>query len=338
MKKNIRDVDYVYACTRIKAAEGRGTVRERLADYADAADGSALTAAVAAAGLFPAEKTAAVGSPAEAADEALRFAAELLRSSAPDPSLYDFLFYKYDCNNVKTALKESVTGDHDLSRYFTVGTVSTDDVIAAVSSRDYSALPEHMAARAKEAQDAYETAGDGRAFDLLLDRGCFEDMAASAGRSGVPFFREYVSLCADSANYMTYLRISSSGLTPEAASSLIARAAVEGGTVPCSVFSDAAADAEGHEGRIAELMLRTDSADYRDALRQSDDPDAVSVAFESALNKLISRYDFGSFCPEIPAVFFIKRESEIRAIRTAASMIRSGRTKEEIKKKLNGAV
>ncbi len=332
--KTIKDTEYVYACTRIKAAEGRGTQRERIAEYADAADAAALTQSVVDAGLVAEEERGAIKNPAEAADSALRHAASLLKSSVPDPSVYDFLFYKFDCNNIKTAMKELIVGEHDEARYFSVGTVSVDAVLAAVSSRDYSALPKNMAERAREAQEAYETAGDARAIDLLLDKGCFEDMTKSAKRSGVPFFEEYVSALADSVNYTSYCRISSSDIRADAAAALIARASVPGGSVPCETFADAAQNADGHDARIDSLLLRTDRAEYREALRAEAEPGDAPDVFSGIMNGLISRYDFSSFCPEIPAVFFIKREAEIRFIRTVASMLASGRGKDEIRKRL----
>ncbi|MBR3423047.1 MAG: V-type ATPase subunit, partial [Clostridia bacterium] len=244
--KKINELDYVYASTRVKTAEGRGTARDRLTSFAESGSIEALVSAVVDSGLVP---DVTVETPADAADAALVGAAELLKSSVPDPEVYDFLFYKYDCNNIKVALKESILNGNEDSRYFTCGTVEPSSVREAVFSRNYSALPENMGIRAKEAQDAYETTKEARSIDLLVDRGCFEDISESAAASGVPFFKEYASALVDSTNYLTFLRISSSGMTPEACSALMSRAALPGGTVDASVFEEASA-ADTHEERV----------------------------------------------------------------------------------------
>ncbi len=328
--KKINELDYVYASTRVKTAEGRGTMRDRLTSFAEAGSAEALVSAVVDSGIVsdPTVKT-----PAEAADAALVGAAELLRSSVPDPGVYDFLFYKYDCNNIKVALKESILESHEDSRYFTCGTVSPSDVREAVFSRNYSALPENMGKRAKEAQDAYETTKEARSIDLLIDRGCFEDIEESVKGSGVPFFKEYVSALVDSTNYLTFLRISSSGMAPGACSSLIGRAALTGGDVDASVFEEASA-ADTHEERVAALILKTDRVDYREALGLADDPDAVAAAFEKVADEAAEKAASKAFGPEVPAVFFIRREAEVRAVRIAASMISAGKTPEAIKTRI----
>ena len=328
--KKINELDYVFASTRVKTAEGRGTMRDRLTSFAEAGSAEALVSAVVDSGLVsdPAVKT-----PAEAADAALISAAELLRSSVPDPGIYDFLFYKYDCNNIKVALKESILESHEDPRYFTCGTVSPSDVQDAVFSRNYSALPVNMGKRAKEAQDAYETTKEARSIDLLIDRGCFEDIEASVKESGVPFFKEYVSALVDSTNYLTFLRISSSGMSPEACTSLIGRAALSGGDIDASVFEEASAS-DTHEERVASLILKTDRVDYREALDLADDPEAVSSAFEKVADKAAENAVSKAFGPEVPAVFFIRREAEVRAVRIAASMIASGKTADAIKTRI----
>ncbi|MBQ6262476.1 MAG: V-type ATPase subunit [Clostridia bacterium] len=328
--KKINELDYVYASTRVKTAEGRGTLRDRLTSFAEASNGEALVTAVLESGLI---SDVAVKTPADAADAALVGAADLLRSSVPDPDLYGFLFYKYDCNNIKVALKESILGVEDTSRYFTCGTVEPSAVREAVFSRNYSALPENMGKRAKEAQDAYETTKEARTIDLSLDRGCFEDIEESVASSGVPFFKEYASALVDSTNYLSFLRISSSGMAPGACSSLMSRAALPGGTVDVSVFEEASA-ADTHEERIAALVLKTDSVDYREALSRDGDPDAVAAALEKAVDKVVEKADAKAFGPEVPAVFFIRREAEVRAVRIAASMIASGKTAEAIKARI----
>ena len=329
MKKN-KELDYVYASTRVRAAEGRGTARERLTSFAEAGSAEALTSAVVESGLTG---DFTVRTPSEAADAALGYASDLLRSSVPDPAVYDFLFYKYDCNNIKVALKESILGSREDSRYFTCGTVSPDVVRDAVCSRSYSLLPENMGKRAKEAQDAYETTKEARSIDLLIDRGCFEDIEKSVAESGVPFFKEYAAALVDSTNYQTFLRISSSGMNPGACSSLISRAALPGGTVVVSVFEDASA-ADTHEERVAALVMKTDRVEYREALKLFDDPDAVAAAFDKIVDDVTEKAGVKSFGPEVPAVFFIRREAEIRAVRIAASMISTGKSADRIKTRI----
>ncbi|MBR3415836.1 MAG: V-type ATPase subunit, partial [Clostridia bacterium] len=105
------------------------------------------------------------------------------------------------------------------------------------------------------------------------------------------------------------------------------------GGVTASVFEEASAS-DTHEERVASLILKTDRVDYREALDLADDPEAVSSAFEKVADKAAENAVSKAFGPEVPAVFFIRREAEVRAVRIAASMIASGKTADAIKTRI----
>lgn len=125
----------------------------------------------------------------------------------PDSLTVGFLQYKYDCNNIKAALKCRARGISPESMMIPLGTVDTADIIAAAESRDFSLLPENMAKAAGLAAETFAKTANPQVIDLLLDRACFADMLDAAERSGVPFSVGLVERQIDLTNAVMCVRV-----------------------------------------------------------------------------------------------------------------------------------
>ena len=323
----LKDTDYTFASIRVRAAEGKGTPKERLAHLTAAASAEQLRAAVLDfTDVLPDE-------PLEAAlRRALDEAAALLRDAVDDIAPYRFLFYPYDCCNIKIALKNAIRPSAAAEEMFTFGTVAPEEVLRAVKARDWKVLPQHMAAAAAEAIAAAE-AGDTRGIDLLLDKACFADMRDNVRESGVPFFLDYVAAKADATNVLSAMRLSRLGMQNTAAVSFFSRAFVPGGTMPEDAFL--ASDGTLADG---ETLAERSPVSLRDAVKKiaADNLSAGDAEhlLDDAREKLLAAVRTKPFGPEIPAVFFLTRECEIQAARLLAAGFRAGRPREETERKV----
>ena len=102
------DTAYIYASTKVKSADGAGTEASRLKALLDCTTVRDVYDAVVDSAICPtAEKRAVSGdsdavlAASEILESALDYAADLVREAVPEPELYSFLFYKYDCNTSK---------------------------------------------------------------------------------------------------------------------------------------------------------------------------------------------------------------------------------------------
>ena len=100
MAVTYRPTDYLYLSARLRAKEAALVGKEHLARYAGMQNATEITAALVSEGIFPAD------TPRETALTALlREGFATVREAAPDPALFGFLQYPYDCHNIKTVLK-----------------------------------------------------------------------------------------------------------------------------------------------------------------------------------------------------------------------------------------
>lgn len=315
----INDNSYVYASTRIRAAGGVGTEKERIDRLLDSVSVAAVASLITDSGLVP-PGTGAGESVTSLLGRALDYAASIVVESSPDPSIYSFLFYKYDCCNLKLEIKSRFKGSLADGLYFSCGTVSPDDAAASVRERSFGIFPPHMAAAASEAIDSYERTGDARVIDFVLDRACFADAADNADKSGVPFFKEYTAAAADTTNLLTSARIADSGVAPSVAGALLSRVFLPGGNVKL----DTLLSPEGGASSFQALAEKMDVSPLKTVMAEITSFDDAGRLYAGYLRSLTAKYDFKSFGPEIPACFFISREREITCFRKAVSLISAG--------------
>lgn len=334
------DTAYIYASTKVKSADGTGTEGSRLSRLLECSTVRDVYDAVIDAGICPgAEKRSvindsdAVVATGEILSGALDYAASLVREAVPDASLYDFLFYKYDCNNIKAAVKSVLRGVSADGAMFSCGNFSAECAVECAQSRNTSPLPSNMARALIDAIDSYERTGEARSIDFILDRACFVDMAASAAKSEVAMFTEYVKALADVTNIRTAVRISASAIAPTAAEALMSRVFIPGGNVPESAFRAEGGGIAEFSSLAANLPLTPLKSEVSDAAENPSLADAILDRFVERTAGDLSAKAFG---PEIPAQFFISREREIRRYRKALSLLSIGNVKKDILKERLG--
>lgn len=231
-----KDTDYMYSSARVRALETKLLGAEQFARLIDAptlSDAEALLSDAMppvydAEGNFDLEATL---------DAFLSEAFGLVESIAPDPSLFRFLRYEFDANNVKAAIKADFAGISADDMLFACGSVPAAAAAAAVRDKDFSAYPAHMAAAAAAAMEAFAATGDPQKIDLLLDRAAFADMLDAVRAE--PLLLEIVRQKIDAANVLTMLRLidaGQTGLAPEALLPL--------GNVPAETYLAAESRAE----------------------------------------------------------------------------------------------
>lgn len=251
MAVRYHETDYLYISARIRAMENSLVGREKLNSLAELKSVAEITAALAPFGFAPVLREDGSEDTEEMLETALRNGFAAVSAVCPQPRIFAFLQYPYDCNNIKAILKCAVRGISPDGMFTDVGTVPVEQLKTCMAEERYGELPPHMAAAIPEAREAYAKTKNPQEFDLLLDRACFADMAKSA--EGLPFARAAVARRADLVNLMTCLRLLRMGATYPMRAALF-RALVPGGTLDERFFTEAF---DGGESRLVDLVAMT---------------------------------------------------------------------------------
>lgn len=326
----IKDTEYMYASAKIRAAEGKDTPRARIDRLAECRTVPALLAAVCDLGFL--EDGGAVPATLEdALRMALDHAVALVQNAVPEPEIYNFLLYKYDCSNLKVALKASILGRDYSELYFRCGTFPVDELSERLAAQDFTGIPTHMAQAYADARDTYAKTGEVRAIDLLLDHACFADIADNVQKYQVPLFVRYAAARADLTNLQTAQRLSTGHAAEETAAALFKRAYVPGGTLPAEIFfSD-----EGHVRDYEALTGVLEDDALRELLTKVlSDRNPPDGAFDNYAYRLFAELRHQPFGVEIPFWFLVVREAEIKNCRLIEAGLYAGLKPEEIRERI----
>ena len=299
MAVSYNPTEYLYLSARLRAKEASLVGKEDLARYASMKDAAEITAALVAEGKFPAD------TPREQALTAmLKEGFSTVREAAPDPAIFAFLQYPYDCHNVKTVLKcyfAHRTPDALLLDVGTVPASELSDIPACVPA----ALPAHLGAAVTQAREAYERTGDPREIDFILDDACFADMAEAAKR--LPAAEQLVRARAEMTNLRTARRVLAMGAGAQG-EQILSHAFLAGG-----VSEKEALLAAYREGRAA-LDALAAKGDFARVLA-SDDPAEIDREMDNAYLQIareIARVPFGA---EVAVGYLVGVEYAVKNLR-----------------------
>lgn len=324
----IPDKEYLFSSSFLRAGEGVGNVSARMARMLEASSAGQLYQIVSE--LFH------VSVPAKEKlvfDAAFHDAVEKVRSAVPNFAVYYPLLYKYDCTNIKIAIKCAVQEIRSYNGFYTCGTVSVQQMQEYLQRDFLPDLPPAMAAAVRTARHEYSKTGEARCIDLLLDRACFADMAEKAAEGGVPLIRQIVCMRADFANILACLRIRLRGLPVEAGRSLLSRVFIPGGQLALSVLFGE----EGIFAHIEQISERIGDCYVKDAVHRAvsaADLSGIEKIFDEAVLLACQPYRFKPFGPEVAVRYLLIREAELTNGRIIASELESGNSADTLRERL----
>ncbi len=324
----IPDNEYLFSSSFLQAGEGIGSASSRTVRMLEAPSAEQLYQTVAEMFRIP------MPSDGKAVfDAAFGDAVEKVRSAVPDASVYDPLLYKYDCTNIKLAIKCAAQDIRTFQDFYTCGAVSAAQMEENLQKDTANGLPPAMAEAAKTARQEYAKTGEARGIDLLLDRACFADMSAAANAENVPLIQKIVCMRADFANILACMRIRASGVAADAARTLMTRAFVPGGQAELSAF----VNDESGCADIGQINEHLGDCYVRDAVRHAAaaaDISAVQKIFDEAVLAACQPYRFKPFGPEIAVRYLLIREAEVTNGRIIASRFSAGADADSIRERL----
>ena len=319
----IKENDYLFASSFVRASEKGGSAKERFEKIYSSSTYDSLCKN--AAEIFSVDDC---GDLEKILENARERCVNIISSSVPDFYVFAPLLYKYDCNNIKTALKCKILGIDCKGRLSHAGYIPAEKIISAFDSGVLSSIGGKMGEAAMKANEAYMKTGEARIIDLMLDRACFEDMTDTAKENGVALISKIVSLRCDAVNILTFIRIKALRMPEESTLSLMERSFVSGGEIPADAFS----------GDRDNLIKHLTDHPYKRIFCEICDKDLPFAVAEKMLDEVIlsnlADVKFMAFGPEIPVRALLVTEAEIMNCRIMARAISEGSDKAEAKERM----
>lgn len=321
----LKDTDFMYSSAVIRSKEGTITFNEKINSYLNSKNISELLDAV-----FPnSEIDTQTFSFDDETEKIIEDAAELIKKLSPEKEVFDFLFYEYDCCNIKTIIKcnqRNIPFDNMLFRF---GTVCTDVLEECFKERKYDRLPKNMSLAIEEAIKTYSQTNDPKYIDFIIDKACFEDMKENISKSKVGLFRELVKSKADFTNILSFERINRSEIADK--KGVFSNAFVCGGEVP---LKDFVLYYDGKVNGLGDVLFGTKYKEI--VVKAGDDFDLseIELPFDQMYLSIIKNVKFIPFGAEVLCSYFLNKVYEVKNIRVIYTGLKTGTTKEEMRKRV----
>ncbi len=244
----------------------------------------------------------------------------------PDKELVELFRLKYDYHNAKAVLKGEAMGVDPLRLMSSSGRVAPEKLKDAYDEERISDLPPVLGAAMVEAGSTLARTANPQLADFDLDRACFAEMEAIAGKLDCPFLTGYVKLLIDAANLKSAVRTARMHKSADFLSSVL----VKGGA---DVDRIAAADGEGLAAIFAHTPLEKAAAAGAEAIAGGS-MTAFELLCDNAVNDYIRSAKLVSYGPEVVAAYLAGVESEITAVRMILTGALAGVDADTIRERL----
>lgn len=305
----IKDTDYLFLTTRIRALERSLLTRERIERMLDAPTTADAAKVLAECGYPEMEEISVDGVNAILAQKR-ELTYEDLYLAAPDRNIIDVFKIKYDYHNAKVLLKAEARGIDADYLLVDTGRVPPATLREGIRSSDLRGLPGSLADAIAQARETLGATGDPQLSDFILDRAYFTDLFALARQCGSAFLEGFVRINIDVANLKSVVRTLRMGKDVEFLKGVL----FPGGNVDASRIIAAVNSGSSVAELFATSVLSEAAEEGQHAIAGGD-----LIRFEKLCDNAIMAYirdaryvAFG----EAPLIAYLfARESEATAIR-----------------------
>ena len=295
--------DYSYNVARIAALESKLITKESLSRISASSAEDAVKQLAGSGYGDPAALSCGELTGAELS--ALR---TFVRSALPD-ELSAMLILPYDCHNLKVLLKSCVLGTEPSGMLYDNTVFDTEIAAACCRGGEFSLLSDKIASILNPAYDSGElTAPFG--ISTKCDQAFYAEISDRAEKAP-ELIAKYAAYEVDHVNYVSYLRASSTELSPDT----FRRTLLPGGLIPAPVFFAA------YEAKAEDIRPYTFGYETHDGIAAAQDAAKTSISsaadtLDAYSEKLLEpeKYEINSPVPVF--LYYKKKIREARLIRT----------------------
>lgn len=231
---------------------------------------------------------------------------ELMRELLKDMSVFDVLSYPDLFHNLKAAIKEVATEEHNSNIFFTDCTISGEEMMDIIKSKEFSRLPANMAGVAKEAFEVFLHTSDGQLCDIMIDKATLEAIHEAGQNAKDDIIRKYAESTVAVANIKIAVRSQKTAKSVD----FMMKAMAECNTLNIKALAHAAVS--GMEA-IYEYLNGTGYG--QGALALAESPSAFERWCDNEVMETIRPQLYNSFSIGPLVAYTIARENEIKTVR-----------------------
>ena len=250
---------------------------------------------------------------------------ELMAELLDDISVLDVFLFEKDFHNLKAAVK-TVYSEMPIDGVFMHGgSVSADDIYAAVREREFDKLPENMRSAAEDAVQTLNKTGDGQLCDIIIDRAALEAIRSAGRSSGNAMIDRYSELTVALAD----IKIAYRGARLKKSADFLRAAIAECDTLSKDKLVSAAISGTD------ELFSYLEITDYAPAVVELKELDSDFEKWcDNLIMDFIKEQKSNPFTIAPLAAYVLARENEIKTVRIILTAKKNGLSESFVRERL----
>ncbi len=252
---------------------------------------------------------------------------ETIRELGVDMSVFDVLSYPNLFHNLKAAVKDACTQEdgRSMNIYYEDTAIPADEMLEIIRSKDFSRLPENMAAAARDAYETLLHTRDGQLCDVIIDKAALEAIYDAGKAAKDSIIRDY----AESVVAVADIKIAVRAQKTAKSIDFMKRA-----MAPCqslNVDQLARAAVSGMDA-ITEYLAGTAYAEGAAAIAQS--PSAFERWCDNRMMETMQSQKYEAFSVGPLVAYILARENEIKTVRIILSGKQNGFSNDSIRERV----
>lgn len=252
---------------------------------------------------------------------------ETIRELGVDMSVFDVLSYPNLFHNLKAAVKDACTQEdgRTMNIYYEDTAIPADEMLEIIRSKDFSRLPENMAAAARDAYETLLHTRDGQLCDVIIDKAALEAIYEAGKAAKDSIIRDY----AESVVAVADIKIAVRAQKTAKSIDFMKRA-----MAPCQSLNvdQLARSAVSGMDAITEYLAGTAYAEGAAAIAQS--PSAFERWCDNRMMETMQSQKYEAFSVGPLVAYILARENEIKTVRIILSGKQNGFSNDSIRERV----
>lgn len=250
---------------------------------------------------------------------------QVIREVAPDFHVFDVLALPKLYHNLKAAIKEVCTEEHNPNIFYEDCEIPGEEMLSIVQSKEFEKLPGRMQETAREAFETMLHTRDGQLCDIMIDRATLEAMLEAGRNSGEKIIEDYAQTSVAIADIKIAVRSQKTGKNAE----FMKKAMVSCAEINVDQLIGAAL---AGEEEIAQYLEETSYREGADALRES--PSAFERWCDNRMTDSMRAQKYESFSVGPLLAYLLARQNEIKTVRMILTGKQNGFPEEAIRERI----
>ncbi|MBR3738439.1 MAG: V-type ATPase subunit [Eubacterium sp.] len=242
-------------------------------------------------------------------DENLNEVWDYIIKSAPEAEILKAFVVKNDFHNIKAILKSEVMNYSAEDYMLSPSIVSPQDMIEAISARDFKKLPDYISAAAEDAAQILAKTQNAQLCDAVCDTAALEAMI-SLSEGGDEILKEYANIFCLSSNIKTAFR----AIKTKKSSAFLNASIAKNSLIDKKEFISAALSGEDE---LSEFLILKGFEEFAAAFEES--PSQFEKYCDDKMISIIKKSKMTVFGISPVAAYFLAKENEIKCLRIILS-------------------